>query len=138
MCTPLACTCGTVEQWRTLRTESPHTSYLPASSPQLADKLEVAESNDDHVGVKVDIRDFNTTGYKRINLWLRIDQIHDVPHSPCDVPPAHADELQASFRYHGIDYSHRLTWTGVNTLLFWDIAPSPPKGTCSQCKTNSE
>lgn len=77
-------------------------------TPQQDDKVEVVESNEEDVGVAVYICCFNAAPYKGIDIWVRIDQIQDVQHLPCDVDPVHVAELESSSHHHGVDYSRVL------------------------------
>lgn len=82
--------------------------------PQQDDKLEVFESNENDVRAAVDIRGFNATAYRRIDICFVIDQIQDVQHPLRNVDPVHNVELEAPFRHHGLDYSPGLI--SVTTL----------------------
>lgn len=68
----------------------------PSSHPVLLQykNLKAVDSNNEDVGVAVDMHHLNRTAYKQINIWVIIDPIQDVQHPLCDVDQAHASELE--------------------------------------------
>lgn len=67
--------------------------------------MEVLGSTNDDKGAAVDICGSNATFYKRVDIWIRIDQIQDVYHLLPEYDPAHAAELKASFLHFGVQYN---------------------------------
>lgn len=103
MCTPLQCTHGTVKQWQGLLPKSPPESVV-ASSLAAGRQLQVVDRNNDYVEVTVDIRGFNASAYKCIDIRVIIDQIQDVQYAFRDFDSARAADLKTSFRLHSLDY----------------------------------
>lgn len=65
--------------------------------------MEIVGRHDNGSGAAVDIRGFHATAYKRINMWVRIDQIQDVQYPLLDVDVAHAADLEPSFHHQALD-----------------------------------
>lgn len=86
----------------------------PRPAAEKDEECALVESNEDEQGVAIDIRSFNTTAYKSIDIMIGIVKIKDMQNPLRVVDLAHAAKVDVSFRHHGVDYSRRLLF--ITTL----------------------
>lgn len=102
MCIMLAFTPSTAQQLRTCVLKALKTSSLCADQRQKDHKSQSDEFS--NVSVAVHIQGFNATAYKCVDIWVRLDQVHDVQHALRKVHALHAPEVKASIPQYGLGY----------------------------------
>lgn len=81
------------------------------------DKSKIIKSHWDDDSGGVHIGSCTVPSHMPIDIGVQIYQMQDVQHASCDLAPAPAAELEASFLHHGLNHSHASLLSPLYSLL---------------------